>query len=107
MATFEFGPGEEKLAQAYVLIAALQADVAQLMTRIKIDSVMLDVLVATHPKPEAVSLLWEKSLLEYYPSESLQTFGAVDRPRCREELNRRIEALRGLLEAARASRTDD
>jgi hypothetical protein len=92
MPTYKFEPGEEKLAEAYAMIAAMHANMLLLAQRSEIDAMVIGLLLSEIEEGGVALGKWKRMSAEYYPQQAVRNIGLGDEPipQLSDELSQRI-----------------
>lgn len=90
METFEFGPGEGKLAKAFEMLVSHEQFILQLRQRGEVDMILIASLLDELPDPAATLQNWRGRIASYYPEQALTYLGQEQMERSTQELKNRI-----------------
>lgn len=90
MPQYEFGEGQEMLAQAFQHIVALQQGLFQLKQRTEIDALMIAVLLNQVALPAEALEQWTSMVGQYYPAQAVEHLKNDLLVHSQEELTDRI-----------------
>lgn len=89
MPEYAFGPGEEKLASAFEMIAGLQRMVCAQKARADVDMLVLSSLLNAHPHPSEVFDAWKAMSSSFVPTTLLKNTAGLDMVEIAEQVNQR------------------